>query len=60
MTNAVATSKSNKNNLFVDISGSRKAKDKIAQIIIYLSIIIALAPLVWVWQRCSSRVCLSC
>ena len=48
MTNAVATSKSNKNNLFVDISGSRKAKDKIAQIIIYLSIIIALAPLVWV------------
>jgi len=48
MTNAVATSKSNKNNLFVDISGSRKAKDKIAQTIIYLSIIIALAPLVWV------------
>lgn len=48
MTNAVATNKSNKNNLFVDISGSRKAKDKIAQIIIYLSIIIALAPLVWV------------
>ena len=48
MTNAVATNKSNKNNLFVDISGSRKAKDKIAQVIIYLSIAIALAPLVWV------------
>lgn len=48
MTNAVATSKSKKNDLFIDISGSRKAKDKIAQYIIYLSIVVALAPLVWV------------
>ncbi|MBF4554101.1 phosphate ABC transporter permease PstA [Corynebacterium suicordis] len=48
MTNAVAASKTKKNEMFDDISGARKAKDKIASGIIYLSIIIALAPLIWV------------
>lgn len=48
MTHAVAASKTKKNELFTDISGSRKAKDKIAQFIIILSILIALAPLAWV------------
>ncbi|MGV0398091.1 phosphate ABC transporter permease PstA [Corynebacterium suicordis] len=48
MKNAVAASKTKKNEMFDDISGARKAKDKIASGIIYLSIIIALAPLIWV------------
>ena len=48
MTNAVAASKTKKNEMFDDISGARKAKDKIATGIIYLSIFIALAPLIWV------------
>lgn len=49
MANAVATEKnSGKENLFIDIAGSRKATDKIAQIIIYLAMLLALAPLAWV------------
>ncbi|HIW96806.1 MAG TPA: phosphate ABC transporter permease PstA [Candidatus Corynebacterium gallistercoris] len=48
MTNAVASSSKGSANLFTDISGGRKVKDKFATIIIYAAMVLALAPLAWV------------
>lgn len=51
MTDAVAVDNkksSSSSNLFTQISGKRKAADKFATVIIYLAMILALIPLLWV------------
>lgn len=47
MTTAVAKPARSSNEMFEGISGGRKAKDKIATFLIYLTMLLALAPLVW-------------
>lgn len=47
MTNAVASSSKASANLFTDISGGRKTKDKVATVVIYAAMALALAPLAW-------------
>lgn len=48
MSQAVATKNNKPDALFSHISGTRKAKDKLATVIIYLAMALALAPLIWV------------
>lgn len=51
MTDAVAVENkksSSSSNLFTQISGKRKAADKVATVIIYLAMALALVPLLWV------------